>query len=136
MKKLMLIMLISILTACNSSSDKKIETGILSSASVPNPYREKLVGKWLQPIAGQQKERQGFELQEDGTALSLNMHTLKYDKWNVSEDTLYLWYQTQGVKMISKGIDTLLIKELDDSDLILSPKGPNVSDSESYHKEN
>ncbi|MFS4432241.1 lipocalin family protein [Chryseobacterium sp. S90] len=134
MKKLFLLAILAIMSACNPSSEKKVTMQLAISDS--NPNREKLVGKWLQPIAGQQKEQQGFELRENGTVISMNIHTLQYDRWNVSEDTLYLSYHTEGVKLISKGIDTLLIKELDDSELILSPIGANVSDTESYHKEN
>ncbi|WP_142718491.1 lipocalin family protein [Chryseobacterium rhizoplanae] len=136
MKKLILLTFACMLSACNPFSEKKITKGFSSTASVPNPYREKLIGKWLQPIAGQQKEKQGFELQENGTASSLNIHTLLYDGWKLSEDTIYLSYHTEGVKLISKGIDTLVIKEVDDSELILSPIGINVSDAEFYHKEN
>ncbi|MEF9478792.1 hypothetical protein OWR28_14710 [Chryseobacterium sp. 1B4] len=116
---------------------KKSAIGFSSTASVPNPYREKLVGKWLHPIAGQQRERQGFELEENGNAASVNIYTLQYNKWNVSDDTLHLWYSTEIVDLASKGIDTFLIKEIDDSEIILSPIiRSNISDTEYYYKEN
>ncbi|WP_426478175.1 lipocalin family protein [Chryseobacterium sp. CBSDS_008] len=135
MKKLFLLALLGLMTGCNSSSEKNIKIGFSSKASVPNPYRENLSGKWL-PVAGKQSEKQGFELQDNGTATSVNIHTLQYDKWNVSEDTLYLWYHTVGVKMVSKGIDTFIIKEIDDSDIVLSPIESVSSDSQYYKKEN
>ena len=137
MKKSILLTLFGVMTACSPSSEKKSAIGFSSTASVLNPNRERLAGKWLRPIGGQQREAQGFELQENGTAASVNIHTLQYEKWNVSDDTLYLWYSTEIVDLVPKGIDTFLIKEVDDSELILSPiiRG-NVSDIESYYKEN
>lgn len=136
MKKISPVIFIGILSACNPSSEKKINFGLAIDNTVPNPYREKLVGRWLQPIAGQQKERRGFDLHEDSTAASVNNHRMKYLRWNVSEDTLFLYYRTEETEPVSRGIDTLIIKEIDDSELILSPPGGKVDDTESYHKEN
>src|SRR5690242_15836414 len=47
-----------------------------------------LIGKWLRPVPGRDKETQGFDLRKDGSAHSINMYTLVYEKWTLSNDTL------------------------------------------------
>jgi len=105
------IALLFICGACQSPSSKSKEEF----------SKEILFGKWVQPIPGQENENQGFQLNEDGTANSLNMHTLLYDKWKLSKDTLFLWNHTVGVKEVSANIDSLLIKKVSDVELIIAP---------------
>ncbi|MCW3462535.1 lipocalin family protein [Chitinophaga nivalis] len=81
----------------------------------------RLIGKWIQPVAGLEKEMQGFQLRKNGTARSINMYTLIYEKWQVTHDTLLLWNHSEGVKDTSAMIDTIIIKELSDTSLVLFP---------------
>jgi len=119
------------LTACNSPSGNKNS----DSAKDFSSQRTKLLGKWLQPISGMESEKQGFELYDNGVATSLNIHTLQYDKWMVAQDTLFLWYHTEGVKQVSNGVDTLIIKKLDINNLVISPAGANSTEEEAYTKD-
>ncbi|MEJ5049318.1 lipocalin family protein [Chryseobacterium culicis] len=134
-KKISLIIL-GILTACTSpkKENKKEDSNTVSPVNTP---KTDLIGKWVQPIPGQESEKQGFELRNDGMAASINMHTLLYDQWKVSHDTLFLWYHTEGVRQVSSDIDTLLIKKLDDKSLtILSVVGNSgANDEQTYSKE-
>ncbi|MBT2620605.1 lipocalin family protein [Chryseobacterium sp. ISL-6] len=120
--------------ACNSPSKSQEETNS-SKGSSSSFSKDKLVGKWLQPIPGMEAEKQGFELHKDGSASSLNIHTLLYDKWEKSGDTLLLWYHTEGVKVLSNSVDTLLIKKLDDTNLIVSQGRSNGENDETYTKD-
>jgi hypothetical protein len=91
---------------------------------------DKLIGKWIQPVPGVDKEMQGFYLKKDGTARSINMYTLVYEKWTLQHDTLLLWNHSEGVADTTTIIDTALIKELTDSTLVLFP----VNAAEGYRE--
>lgn len=55
-----------------------------------------LVGTWIQPNPINDKEEQGLELKEDGTATSINMATLKTNKWWVEDNQLFLEQESLG----------------------------------------
>lgn len=56
----------------------------------------KLEGNWVQPIPGMENQTQGFTLQADGSAQSINMATLRYETWNASGNELTLSGQSIG----------------------------------------
>ena len=117
------ITIASSLVACNNEQkqDNPTETSPATSTTVEKPAPSgKLAGKWVQPIPGQEPAMQGFQLNPDGTASSINMHTLIYDKWELKGDTLILWNHTTGVKVESNSIDTNVVKHITDSTLILT----------------
>lgn len=134
MQKALSLMMLGILTACTSS---KKENTKVNSESGDHIRMAELVGKWIQPVPGKENEKQGIELHDNGVATSINMHTLLYEQWEVSHDTLFLWYHTEGVKQVSSDIDKLLIKKLDNKSLtILSLVGNSKSNIEqTYNKE-
>lgn len=117
----------SSLAACNNAQkqpENTAEKSPATSATVEKPAPgSKLAGKWVQPIPGQEPEKQGIQLNPDGTASSINMHTLIYDKWELKGDTLIMWNHTTGVKVEGHSIDTTVIKQLTDSTLILTSMG-------------
>ncbi|HEY8917290.1 MAG TPA: lipocalin family protein [Chitinophaga sp.] len=98
---------------------------------------DQLIGKWLQPVPGLDKQKQGFDLRKDSVARSLNMYTLVYEKWALVKDTLLLWNHTEGVEKQDSAatIDTVLIKELTDSTLVLFPVKAAEGYLEKYEKE-
>ncbi|KAA2244881.1 lipocalin family protein [Chitinophaga agrisoli] len=101
-------------------------------------YRpEQLLGKWLQPVPGLDKEKQGFDLRKDSVARSINMYTLVYEKWALVKDTLLLWNHTEGVhdKDSAATIDTTIIKTLTDSTLVLFPVKAAEGYLEQYEKD-
>ncbi len=137
MQKTLSLMILGILAAC--IPPKKENTKLNSeSVSDTNVQMAELVGKWIQPIPGRENEKQGIELHDNGVATSINMHSLLYEQWEISHDTLFLWYHTQGVRQVSSDLDTLLIKQLDNKSLtILSLAGNSTSNTEqTYNKEN
>jgi len=132
-KKVLSLIILGILVAC--ASPKK-ETAEVTLNTTPNVKAE-LVGKWIQPIPGQESEKQGIEFSDNGTAASINMYTLLYEQWKVSHDTLFLWYHTDGVREVSSDIDTFLIKKLDNKSLTLLPLVGNSNSNivQNYNKE-
>ncbi|MDW9378791.1 lipocalin family protein [Chryseobacterium sp. JV558] len=120
MKKTISVIILGILVSCNPSTQNKNSKVHTDTSEDQNSLKTKLAGKWLQPIPGQENEKQGFELKENGVASSLNIHTLLYDQWKVSHDTLFVWYHTEGIRQVSNDIDTLLIKKLTDDQLTVS----------------
>lgn len=57
---------------------------------------EMLYGSWLEPVPGQEDQFQGFTLNEDGTASSINMATLKYHNWRLDVQKLILSFESIG----------------------------------------
>jgi len=55
-----------------------------------------LIGSWVEPIPGNPNAIQGFTLNEDGTASSINMHTLLYQKWVLKPGKLILTAKSIG----------------------------------------
>lgn len=80
-----------------------------------------LPGRWLQPVQGIDSVMQGFNLKKNGRAESVNMHSRLYDKWLLQRDTLLLWSHGEKAKDTVKVIDTLLIRELSDTSLVVFP---------------
>lgn len=131
MKTLLATIVTSLLIiSCDSSSKKNTFEKIESEGDEP-----KISGKWTQPIPGQENERQGFELKNDYSAISINTNTMKYQSWKRLKDTLFLSGYTQGVAEQSSFTDTLLIKKLSDSKLIFSYKGGLKEDEQTYNRE-
>jgi len=54
------------------------------------------VGSWVEPIPGNESEVQGFTLNEDGSASSINMNTLLYQKWVLKKGQLILTVKSIG----------------------------------------
>ena len=103
----------SSLVSIADSSNAGITDSIAAVADTLHVDAAKLIGKWIQPVAGLDKEMQGFQLKKNGTAKSINMYTLIYEKWRLTHDTLLLWNHSEGVKDTSTIVDTTIIKELD-----------------------
>ena len=64
-----------------------------------------LVGSWVQPNPINDKEVQGFLINSDGTAESINMATLLYKKWWEEDGKLILIMESVGNG--SSSIDTI-----------------------------
>ena len=157
MVKLNLACLIILAIACNPSKKKVVEealpddsslviTADSSNAGITDSIAAvadtlhidaaKLIGRWMQPVAGLDKETQGFLLRKNGTAKSINMYTLVYEKWELTHDTLLLWNHSEGVKDTSTIVDTTVIKELSDTSLVLFPIKAAEGYVEKYRKHN
>lgn len=126
----------SSLISIADSSNAGITDSIAAVADTLQIDAAKLIGRWIQPVAGLDKETQGFQLRKNGTAKSINMYTLVYEKWLLTHDTLLLWNHSEGVKDTSTIVDTTIIKELSDTSLILFPVKAAEGYMEKYHKQN
>ncbi|WP_227472051.1 lipocalin family protein [Parabacteroides bouchesdurhonensis] len=100
----------------------KILTATELSILRHSPYYY-IQGTWIEPNPIAPKEVQGFTLNQDGTAQSVNMATLSIDGWNLEDRTLFLNYKSIGNRQSFDGIDTLQINKIDADSLVLSQKG-------------
>lgn len=80
-------------------------------------------GEWVEPNPINAQEVQGFALNPNGTAHSINMATLVMKNWNLDNSTLLLQYQSIGNKQTLNGTDTLNVVKLNADSLVLSKKG-------------
>lgn len=81
--------------------------------------QDKIVGTWLQPIPGQESQMQGISLHKDGTASSINMHTLVYESWKRDGNLLTLQGKSIGNGQTINISEQYEIKELNDHHLEL-----------------
>lgn len=92
----------ALLTACNGAS---------------------IEGAWVEPVPGMENMQQGFVLEPDGTASSINMATLQYESWKKKGDVLILFGKSIGNHQTIDFSDTLIIKDLSDNMLLLERNG-------------
>lgn len=83
----------------------------------------KLEGTWLEPVPGLEQMTQGFTLEKEGKASSVNMATLQYEKWERTGDKLFLQATSIGNGVSFQFTDTLTIEQLTADSLILTRKG-------------
>lgn len=84
-------------------------------------------GKWVEPVPGMEEQVQGVELAADGTASSINMATLQYEKWEMNGDTLVLTGKSIGNGQTIGFADTLVVEKLTDEALTLKRGDMTVS---------
>lgn len=76
-------------------------------------------GIWVEPVPSFENQVQGFSLEVNGKASSINMSTLKYEGWKTEGNNLILSGKSIGNKQTLPFSDTLYIKEYSDSKLVL-----------------
>ena len=77
-------------------TEETTTTEVVEEVAAPAVDTKVLVASWTQPNPINDKEVQGFELKEDGTAASINMTTLQTKKWWVEGDKLFLEQESIG----------------------------------------
>lgn len=80
---------------------------------------ENIVGKWMQAVPGLPELKQGFVLEADGKASSVNMATLSYKAWQQEGAFLILSGKSVGNHQVLPFSDTLHIEKLTQDSLIL-----------------
>lgn len=90
--------------------------------TVHSPYFY-IQGEWVEPNPVNAQEVQGFVLNQDGTARSINMATLVMKSWNLEGKELMLQYQSIGNGQTIDDTDTLNVVKLNADSLVLSRKG-------------
>jgi hypothetical protein len=98
-----LILLFALLLGIYKFNFTDSDIFIQGKSLAPKDY-PMLYGKWVQPNPINDKEVQGFTLNKDGSAFSINMETLKYKSWNFSNGKLLLIAESIGNG--SSSIDT------------------------------
>ncbi|MFQ5344375.1 MAG: ecotin family protein [Mariprofundus sp.] len=78
-----------------------------------------LTGSWVQPVKGNSTEKQGFTLFADGSAASINMATLLYQQWKISNASITLTVESLGNHTHSESIETYAYETPDANTLIL-----------------
>jgi hypothetical protein len=103
--------------------EKTDQSEILKATSLVvkthSPYYY-IAGTWVEPNPINASEVQGFNLNEDGTASSVNMATLIFENWNLSNSTLMLKSKSLGSGPALESTDTLHVVRLDADSLILA----------------
>lgn len=92
--------------------------GLLASCS----DRDKILGEWVQPVPGVDAV-QGFRLERDGKASSVNMATLLYEHWERNGNLLLLKGRSIGNHQTLDFVDTLQIEELTSDRMTLTLRG-------------
>ena len=110
------------LTACGSNQPAAEADTATAAATI--------TGEWTKPIVGQADSREGFKLNEDGTAASINMATLQYSTWKRKGDTLLLSGKSIGNGQTIDFTDMLTITELAADSMTLTRGSLSIT----YHK--
>ena len=84
-----------------------------------------LIGSWVQPNPINNKEMQGFKINRDSTAESINMATLLFKKWWKENDRLVLVSESIGNRLTI--IDTTEYEIIKLNEKELEIKGKNES---------
>ena len=58
---------------------------LLAASCSMQPTPASLSGSWIQPVPGKPGHIQGMQLLPDGRAVSINMHTLLYQGWQLPD---------------------------------------------------
>lgn len=116
-----------LLASCYNPAEKNEE--IFSADSLANEMKpaeikpataDNIADIWLEMDTRGKVREDGFNLREDGTASSLNMATLLYEKWNrIGSDSLVLSGKSIGNKQTLEFSDTFQIAILNDTILEL-----------------
>lgn len=107
------------ISSCQNSPTKTEEQPKLTSETKPVNDSTFLMGSWVQPIPGSEKEVQGFTLKNDGSAQSINMATMLYKNWRYEPGKLTLVSESIGNKTSSIDTITYQILKMTDKELEL-----------------
>lgn len=89
------------------------------------PVPPSLIGEWEEPVSGHPSKFQGFVLESDGQAFSINMATLQYEKWQKKGNKLILSGKSIGNHQTINFVDEYTIKELTSEKLVIQ-KGQQI----------
>ena len=116
--KTSLALLLTTMAAATTFMSCKSDKAAATPAAEMQPALT-LEGSWVEPVPGMEEQTQGFTLNEDGTAVSINMATLQYQEWSASGDTLVLTGKSIGNGQTIDVADTLLIVSVSADSLVV-----------------
>lgn len=85
-------------------------TLLTACTTTPDP----VAGTWVEPIPGMPGKVQGFSLEADGSASSVNMATLTTERWTREGDRLILEGKSIGNGQTIEYRDEWMVLEADD----------------------
>jgi len=135
MKKAILIVIgatgLIIISCQNSSQSDPHDINDSQALVTRNTDTAKLIelmyGTWLQPNPINEKEVQGFKLNKDGSAESINMATLIYRNWWINDQHLYLVRESKGNKQTITDTIVFPVLHVTDQELILKDRDRTVN---------
>lgn len=101
----------------------KLLTAVFGLAALTACNNYDIEGSWVEPVPGIAGMQQGFTLEAGGSASSINMATLQYEKWEKKGDMLILSGKSIGNRQSIDFTDTLTIEKLTQDSLILKKGG-------------
>lgn len=87
------------------------------------PYKDYIVGSWVEPNPIAPDQVQGFTLKEDGTAESINMATLLYKAWSIDGNKLTLTAESIGNGQSETSNISFTITAISKTTLIITADG-------------
>ena len=118
-QKLMAALLLAVaLAGCTSQSDNEKKSNQHSLHTSPTTETA-LVGSWIEPNPIDSTQVQGIELQTGGMAQSINMATLLYKNWSLSDQKLVLVAESIGNRTSSIDTTSYEIVKIDTDSLVL-----------------
>lgn len=88
-------------------------TAVLGMVALTACNNASIEGSWVEPVPGMPGMQQGFVLDGDGSASSINMATLKYEAWKKVGNRLLLSGTSIGNHQNISFTDTLTIEKTD-----------------------
>lgn len=79
-----------------------------------------ITGEWTEPVPGMDNMVQGIRIDKGGNASSVNMSTLKYEKWHKAGRSLMLSGKSIGNGQTISFTDTFAIDKLTSDSLVLT----------------
>jgi hypothetical protein len=99
----------------------------IEGSAITSEDKALFIGSWVEPIPGNEDAVQGFTLNEDGSASSINMHTLLYQKWDLKSGQLILTAKSVGNHSSSVDDETYTIELIGKNNLKLNNGYTNLS---------
>ncbi len=75
-------------------------TAVLGMVALTACNNASIEGSWVEPVPGMSGMQQGFVLDGDGSASSINMATLKYEAWKKVETGCYFQVPASAITRI------------------------------------
>ncbi len=82
-----------------------------------------IIGRWVQPVSGQEGKFEGIEFKKDGIAESINMATLQIEKWSKDSSTVTLSGKSIGNGVTSDFTETYTLAKGDNNTITLIKDG-------------
>jgi hypothetical protein len=131
MKKAILILIggISlIISSCQNSSHSSShdisdsQTVVIRTTDTAKEIEKLMYGTWVQPNPINEKEVQGFKLNKDSSAETINTSTLIYRNWWINDQHLYLVRESKGNKQTNTDTIKFPVLHITDQELILKDR--------------